>query len=109
MPLVLRVGRLVLKGPGPFEGCFIVRESIALEEETSCVVLRGFVHDSRGTSLASLPRPLAVVFDPRLDPTGVEAHLHYRSHLRYGAGPRIMGHTGRLIDTSDYRRPAAAQ
>lgn len=105
-PVVMAVGRLVLQGAGPFEGCFIVEESLALEGEASPAVVRGFVYDGRGSGLSSLSGPLAIVFDPRLDPTGPEAHEHYRTHLLFGAGPRVFGMGGFLVDSSDYRRPA---
>jgi hypothetical protein len=106
-PLVLIAGRLELTGPGPYEGCLLLQDSLALTGETTPVVVRGLLYDTRGGLLQNLTKPMAVVFEPRQDPMGSGAAEHYRSLLLYGAGPRIFGMGGTLVDASTYRRPPA--
>ncbi|MBI4871102.1 MAG: hypothetical protein HY814_06005 [Candidatus Riflebacteria bacterium] len=106
-PLVIVANRLVLKGAGPFEACFILEQSLSLEGEEKPVVVKGLVYDLTGRLLAALAKPMAIVWEPRQNPLGLDADQHYRSHLLYGAGSRVGGIGGQLVDFSTYRRPAA--
>jgi prepilin-type N-terminal cleavage/methylation domain-containing protein len=106
-PLVIVAARLTLKGPGPFEGVYLVTESLSLHDDEGHALVRGTLFAGPQVALNRLERPLAVVFDPRMDPIGPEAHRQYRSALVWGAGPRITGAGGHLTDHSEYRRPAA--
>lgn len=82
-PFVLRARELVLSGKGPYEA-LVATSQVRQEDIRTYAVIRGalFLEEP----VLDLRFPLVVSYDPRLDPTGPEAALHYR--VAYQPGPR---------------------
>lgn len=83
-PLSVHTPELVLKARGPYEAAFSVTR--VTNESPDYAVIRGALNTPNVP--ANLPRPLVVAWDPRLDPTGPQAHFAYRVHAF--AVPRVV-------------------
>lgn len=104
-PVVIKTSRLDLTGPGPFEGTFVVNGTVRVLADKSGsthALVRGNLILGAGGQITQT-RSLAVVFDRAHDPTGPEAHLHYRGAVRAAWDGRRLGGPPDLIGLNPYR------
>jgi hypothetical protein len=105
-PLVIVANKLTLKGPGPFEGTFVVQNELVVAGggNATHAVIRGDLAMGQGAQIQRTV-PLAVVHDRAYDPTGPEAHRHYRGTVRTAWSQARSGGSN-LIGVNPYRSTA---